>query len=246
MEKLEIFNKTLQGIQMYWPEWNVKTQSGYEGSITVTIRDQNKAPFIQMIVPTNYRESAPTAYMKLMHYRSDEEMAAYGSLAASLFAQKEIQVLVVEFEEEFSSANRPEYAFSEKYVLPGKNKALRAPFHFTKFFEDGLLKHVGALHAFSPKLDKPLSDGDSFFAVYARTENVAERLSGAFESVFMSKQMKDVQNRLCETMGGQITKRAEFSHVHGRPHFVWESTSNVIELDLTRIESRFDRKGRFQ
>lgn len=240
------FETTLSGVLAYFKDWRVDRVSTYGDGTMITLFDDNTgSPLICFSMPHEEEGHKRVAAVQIMTFTAEEDMWAFGSLASSLFAKDGVDILVVEFEEEFAKSKKPLYKASEKYVLDRKTTRMRVPFHFAHAFENGLLKHVGAIQAFSPRLNTQLSDGDGYFVVYAREKEIADSLTGLFDYALGLDEMKEVPNRFSETANDKVVKRTEFSHLYGKARFLWECPRFAIKLQLETLECFVEEKRRF-
>lgn len=231
---MNVFDQTLKGTEMYFTDWKVERRPSGLHKEAVRIFDRSNAnPLVQITFPTaESKKKEKVATVELMHYRNNDDMMAFGSIAAALFGAGMATILVVQFEERFATSKLATYKVSEEYVPADKYKSLRTPYHFGASFEKAILKHTNALLAFSPRIPQSLSDGDYYYAIYTLEEGKAEELTRLFEAAFMADGIHLIPKRMSDIANREFVRKTAFESFKGNPCFIWESGTNAITLDL--------------
>lgn len=180
-------------------------------------------------------KDSKVAAFELIDYKKEEDMTILGAIAASLFAVEDVNLIVVRFEEELAKSKKLNYKVSEKYLDHSTPKTFRTPMHFAECFERGLLKNAGVLCAFTPNTQHHLSDGDSYFVVYAREHDTSIKVAELVEEAMSNPKMNEVPNGVSDIANDAFVKRTDFSMMDRSPKFIWESSFHSMELDLANL-----------
>lgn len=231
---MSIFDTTLEGMQLYFTDWKVERKPAGLHKETVRIFDKtNATPLVHIsFQTTESKKKERVATLQLMHYRNNDDMMAFGSLAASLFGAGLANILVVQFEESFATSKLKVYEVSEAFLPADKGKSCRTPYHFSAAFERAILKHTDSLIAFSPRVMQPLSDGDYYYAIYTIEEHKAKELTDLFTAAYKADGMHLIPKRMSDIAGKEFARKTEFDAYKGNPCFIWESGANAIVLDM--------------